>query len=308
MLTIAVAVFALTSLCAAERDVVNEAADMIETRYVLEETAAQTATALRAMSSEATAAKKCAPPADFAAAFTKDLRKASGDGHFYIEHTTGEKDDWLATWRESGRRNAYGVTRVEIFKGNIGYIRIESFHELENAFPRYAAAFELIADTNGLILDLRGNGGGSPQTAWPMQWTFLEPGSPSLLKIESRAELGAEREEAPVLWKRYGRERPLAILIDDRTFSAPEAIAYSLQSVKRATVIGEPSAGGAHMLDDGAVIGGRFKLYIPTSRPVSTITGGNWEGVGVTPDIAASKENALETALDFMREQTEDTR
>ena len=296
------AFMSVTSLCEAERGVYEEAADRIEAAYVLEAEARRIAEALRDGAASAAPRRECQPKEEFASLFTMDLRALSGDGHFYLEAMKEESgDDWVEEWRASAPGRGYGVERVQVFDGNIGYIRIGSFFELEPAFARYSAAFELVSDTDALILDLHVNHGGSAQTAWPTQWTFLEPGAPTPMRIESRIEPSLLREEPPVLWKRYGAERPLVVLISKNTYSAPEAVAHTLQATGRATIIGEASGGGAHMLDAGKDLKAGFTLYTPTSRPVSTVTGGNWEGDGVAPDIQASSAEALDTALSYLR-------
>lgn len=214
-----VAVMSLTSLCEAERDLYREAADRIETAYVLEAEAGRIAAALRDAADEATPRRKCLPKEQFASLFTKDLRVLSGDGHFYLEQTKEEVDDnWVEEWRASAPERGYGIEQVEIFDGNIGYIRIRSFFELEPAFSRYEAAFELVSDTDALILDLQVNPGGSSQTAWPTQWAFLDPGSPSPMRIETRTGPGELREPPAVLWERYGVDRPLAVLVSKKPF------------------------------------------------------------------------------------------
>ncbi|MEM7493108.1 MAG: S41 family peptidase [Pseudomonadota bacterium] len=298
--------FSLTQLCPIEKAALNDAADRIEYAYVLEREAKEIAADLRAVTAKIDAVVQCGDPKSFTSATTKYLRQMSGDGHFYIEPRSDDTftdDDWLTSWRKAAPSKGYGIRNVTIYKGNIGHLQISSFYELEASFARYDAAFELLSDTDAFILDLRGNGGGSPETERPLIWTFLTPGLGPLLTIESRIESLSVPSEVPVLWKRYGAERPLVVLIDGDTFSAPEAVAYTLQSVDRAVIIGEASGGGAHLLDSGVPVGEAFTLYVPTRRPVGTRTGGNWEGVGVLPDIEASSEDALETAISYLRAQ-----
>ncbi|MEM6908584.1 MAG: S41 family peptidase [Pseudomonadota bacterium] len=293
-----------SALCANERATLEETAARIEHAYVIEAEAQRIAGELRALSANADHAGECMAREEFARALTRTLRDVSGDGHFYIEvEKRSEGDDWITSWRASGFKRGQGITRVEILDGNIGYIRIRSFYELEAAYPHLRGAFDMVASTDALILDLRSNGGGSSQTTWPVQWTFLEPGSPSPMTMQSRLEGTKPREEPPVLWERYGTERPLAILIDHNTFSAPEAVAFTLQLAGRATIVGERSGGGAHMLDDGDDLTTGFTLYTPTSRPLSVATGSNWEGVGVGPDIAAEPEEAIGRAAEALRKQ-----
>lgn len=88
----------------------------------------------------------------------------------------------------------------------------------------------------------------------------------------------------------------VAVLVSGETFSGCEELAYDLQALGRATIIGERTRGGAHpvrafrLTDD-------LEVAIPVARSVNTVTGGNWEGTGVTPDIVTAADDALATAL-----------
>jgi len=89
--------------------------------------------------------------------------------------------------------------------------------------------------------------------------------------------------------------KPIYVLTAQRTFSAPESLAYELQQTKRATIVGETTGGGAH---SGAwfPIDDRFAIFIPLSRYVSATSGGDWEGAGVKPDVVCAASDALERA------------
>lgn len=290
-----------SAMCPEEAATIMAAADRIEEAYVIEERAAALAEEVRALAANASETSTCLDPADFASRMTNALRDATGDRHFFIDVTREKLDEsWLSDWRASGYVTGQGVRRVEVLDGNIGYLRIDSFFEIEAARENYAAAFAMLANTDALILDLRSNGGGSPQSAWPLQWTFLEPGSPSPMAIENREEGLQMREEPEVPWKRYGTAKPLVVLIDERTFSASEAVAFTLQATGRATIVGQPSGGGAHMLDDGAALGTGFTLYTPSARPLHVASGTNWEGGGVQPDRLASGDAAIAAALEII--------
>ncbi|MEM9502171.1 MAG: S41 family peptidase [Pseudomonadota bacterium] len=290
------------ALCANEINTLSEAADRIEQVYVIEDEATKIAAKLRELRDSSASAEECSANEEFARELTRTLRKVSGDGHFFIEVDTDDpNDDWIPAWRASGYKRGQGIIRVEVLDGNIGYIRIKSFFELEPAYRHYRGAFDIVASTDALILDFRDNHGGSNQTTWPVQWTFMEPGSPSPMTMESRLDGVEPRDEPAVLWERYGTERPLAILIDENTFSAPEAVAFTLQLAGRAVVVGENSGGGAHMLDDGDDLSTGFTLYTPTSRPISVETGSNWEGVGVKPDVPAASADAISKAVEVLK-------
>jgi C-terminal processing protease CtpA/Prc len=56
-----------------------------------------------------------------------------------------------------------------------------------------------------------------------------------------------------------------------------------LQTQKRATVVGEPSWGGAHTID-GRRLDDRFMIVVPHQRAINPVTHTNWEGTGVVPE------------------------
>ena len=85
------------------------------------------------------------------------------------------------------------------------------------------------------------------------------------------------------------------LLTSRKTFSGAEEFTYNLQNLKRATVIGEVTGGGAHP-GDVYKIHPHFGAFIPTGRAINPITGTNWEGTGVIPDIEIPQDQALKTA------------
>ena len=95
---------------------------------------------------------------------------------------------------------------------------------------------------------------------------------------------------------RFGPARPVYILTSRRTFSAAEGFAYDLQALDRATIVGERTGGGAHPYENVRV-GPHFVLGLPTARSLNPITGTNWQGTGVRPDIEVEADSALAVAL-----------
>jgi DNA replication protein DnaC len=96
--------------------------------------------------------------------------------------------------------------------------------------------------------------------------------------------------------KRRIKDKPVWLLISPRSFSAAEGFAYNLQQLQRVQIAGQPSGGGAH---PGGMhkIGAHFSLFVPNGRSVSPTTGGNWEGVGVQPDVLLpAHDDALRVA------------
>lgn len=141
--------------------------------------------------------------------------------------------------------------------------------------------------------------GGLPGTVALLAAYFLKPEPVLLATIENRSQgtTVENRTPATVDGPRYGETRPLYILIDGRTASAGESLAYFLQAAKRATVIGETSAGAAN---PGGIVRlpSDFAAFIPTGRVTNPVTGTNWEGRGVVPDVATAGAEALNVALE----------
>lgn len=85
---------------------------------------------------------------------------------------------------------------------------------------------------------------------------------------------------------RLGDDVEITVLTSRHTFSGCEELAYDLQALGRATVIGETTGGGAHPVET-IVLSDGLEASIPVERSVNVITQTNWEQVGVTPDIPA---------------------
>ncbi|MFC4929697.1 S41 family peptidase [Massilia sp. GCM10023247] len=193
------------------------------------------------------------------------------------------------------------VEKVDHLGQNIGYLKVSGFPPPFLVADKYAAAMNKLADTDGLIVDLRENGGGSPQSVALLISYF----------VDQRTRLNDiwERKTGTTIqhWtqdtldgKRYGGKKPVLILVGPDTMSAGEDFAYTMQALKRATVIGAPTWGGAHPARPHR-IGEHFFAVIPGRRTISPITGSNWEGTGVTPDIAATPDSALAVAQDLLQ-------
>jgi len=90
-------------------------------------------------------------------------------------------------------------------------------------------------------------------------------------------------------------EKDLYILTSNNTFSAGEEFSNNLKTLKRATIIGERTGGGANP-GNTVRLNEHFSAFIPSGRAINPITKTNWEGVGVEPDIKVPKEQALKTA------------
>ena len=200
-----------------------------------------------------------------------------------------------------------GTVRVGLLGANIGYLRISAFPDAFLMTDKFAVAMNELADTDGLIVDLRRNRGGDPQSVVLLVSYFVDQRT-RLNDIWDR-DTGKTIQhwtEEKLDGKRYGGTKPVLILAGPDTASAGEDFAYTMQALKRATVVGERTWGGAHPASPYR-IGEHFYAVIPSQRSISPITGTNWEGVGVTPDIGAAPHNALSEARKLMQRRLHGT-
>lgn len=273
----------LASACPQHERVLSSAATAIESSYVDAGQAAQIAKAVREWSANDRYGTSCNDPDTFLSELNRNLD--AYDGHFHVEQVSDEAssgDDWLMAWRaQSGPSNA-GVREVRVMEGNIGYLRLATFYPWDIAKPKVVSAFHLLDNTTGLILDLRQNGGGDADTANQLVRAFLGEKAGDVQRIESRR--ATKADPLPKLdMPRF--DHPIVVLVDRRSASASEFVAYALQASGRAVVVGSRSAGAASMLGEPVKLPDGYQIHIPDARPVNTTTGTNWDGGGVMPDV-----------------------
>lgn len=256
---------------------------------------------------------------------TSDLRGVAHDLHMKVEfspalvppdNAVGPPPASQAEWEQRTnfvmrlimRRMANRrVEKVEHLSPNIGYLKVSGFPPPFLVAGKYAAAMDKLADTDGLIVDLRENHGGAPQSVALLVSYFVDQRT-RLNDIWDR-DTGITTQhwtEDKLDGKRYGGKKPVVILAGPRTMSAGEDFTYTMQALKRATVIGERTWGGAHPARPYR-LGDHFFAVIPGGRSISPITHTNWEGVGVIPDIAATPDNALAVAKDVLQRRLHGT-
>jgi len=243
---------------------------------------------------------------EFAKKLTTDLQSVSKDKHLRIRYSQTpipmrkDRGEPTEAEREQARwmnkRINFGFEKVERLNGNIGYIDLRGFNDHEAGAETVAAAMAFLQNTEALIFDLRQNGGGSPYMIALIS-SYLFGDKPVHLNDMYWRKNGKTDEfwTNPQLAKVKFTNKDIYVLTSNYTFSGAEEFSYNLKNLKRATIIGETTGGGAH--PGGMVrLHDHFGVFIPVGRAINPISKTNWEGTGVEPDIKVPKEQALKTA------------
>ena len=245
----------------------------------------------------------------FAAMLTTHLRAVSHDRHLDVEYSPRAfamdafKDDSPpdAEMIAQMRRDNCGFAKVELLESNIGYVKFNFFGPPSECGATASAAMNFLAHVDAVIFDLRDNHGGDPDMVGYVA-SYLFDARTHLIDLYDRG-----KDKTTQVWTRPdvpGKKlahQPAFILTSKDTFSGGEDFAYSLQSLKRVTIVGETTGGGAHptrmvRLDD------HFALGVPFARAINPITKTNWEGTGVTPDVSVAPNDGLATAMRLAKE------
>jgi len=211
---------------------------------------------------------------------------------------------------EELRRFNYGFRKLEVLEGNVGYLRLDAFIDAGIGGATAVSAMGFLAGADAIIFDLRNNGGGSPSMIQLItSYLFEEPTHLNDFYIRKGDRTKQFWTQAHIQGKRRARV-PVLVLTSGRTFSAAEEFTYNLKSMERATIVGETTRGGAHPVKRFQVEGYPIAVSLPFGRAINPVTGTNWEGTGISPDIEVAADLALGTAhleaLEMMEGATDD--
>ncbi len=242
----------------------------------------------------------------FAESLSQGLVQASGDLHFSVAFDPQEvAADRLAkangetttqAQRDSERAANFGFRDARRLDGGLAYIRLDFFADPQYAQDTAAGAMRFAEGAKGLIFDLRYNNGGVLEMAQLLMSYLYPAGKEQEFFDYNYTQDGARVERgqwnlAAVPGQRSG-SIPVVVLTGSTSFSAAEWMAFSLQRLGRATVIGERTAGGAHPVTR-VPIDDRFMLQTPFGQIREPVDGRDFEGVGVTPDLEVPASQAL---------------
>ncbi len=242
----------------------------------------------------------------FALALTIDVQEINHDEHLWVrwhperlpdyDGPMYQNQEWQDDRRQKAELDNYGIHKAERLPGNLGYLDIREFYVASWAGNTVVAAMNFLANTSGLIIDLRKCRGGDPDTI-ALVCSYLFSGK----RIQLTSLYWRDEDVTQEYWtlphvpgKHFG-DKPIYLLISKETFSGGEAFAYDLKTYQRATLVGETTGGGAHP-GFSHRIHPHFEAFISNGRAINPISGTNWEGCGVIPDISVPQEEAFKVA------------
>lgn len=298
--------------------VIDRTAQILRERYLDAALGARVADGLLAQKAEL---DKVSDPQAYAKAVTQAMQAIQPDLHLRMSYEPqtefvpgtaapravpvagpgGQVRQVMRTGRIDGRdaatiaRTNFGFEAVQRLDGNVGYLRLSSFVPLDLSRPTAEAAMRFLANSDAVIIDLRGNYGGAPETVGYILSHFHAPDAPPTLLHASENRAAGVRSEVktdPALGSKSLAAAPVYVLIDRRSASAAEMLAYSGARVGRVKVVGETSAGAGN----GGLkysVGDGYALFIAEWK---VLTGPGWERIGVKPDVAVEPAAALATA------------
>jgi len=285
------------------REIVQTAIAILRSRYVFPDRAAEAAAAIEVRL--AAGEYDDLGESELAERLTSQLYAVCADKHLRVRaHSERlrpapvpvDRDKARQEMRPIGRLDNFGIHRVERLDGNVGYIDLRRVALPQNAGASIAAAMELVSGTYALIFDLRRNGGGSPDGV--VFWcSYLVDGPGTHFNDIFEAETGETRQFWSVSYVPGSRyvDKPVYVLTSHETFSGGEDFCYTLQALGRAQLIGETTGGGAHPTGMRP-LSPTMAISVPFARSVNPITGTNWEGTGVIPDVSIAAEEAYNVA------------
>ncbi len=186
-------------------------------------------------------------------------------------------------------------------KGDIGIIRISRFSHDTAGLTKEAA--EKFANKKGIVIDLRGNGGGYLESAQEVASLWLDEGQ--IVVTERRGDTVRQTHQAlgePVL-----KNMPTVVLIDQGSASASEIVAGALQDHGKATLVGEKSFGKGSVqemvdLPNGAKLKVTIaKWYTPKGKNIGKSGITPDEKVAQPKDLQSTSDPQLEKALDIIK-------
>ncbi len=294
LLLCSVPVFAQTINDADRHEIVSKLGDRLVEVYPFPEISAKYKEALTKF--EAEGHYNNLTEQELASKLTEDLRKTHKDVHLRVSRSMNTGPRGVRPQGNSDQKSNYGFKKVEIDGAtSTAYVEIPGpFLGSQEAFEMAAASMGMAAYSKYIILDVRHNPGGTGQMGRFLASYFYSPGREQFYLNGFYKDRKRDEQEWTYAYT-PGRHMPDAkvyILTGRGTGSASEGFAYAMQKLKRATIVGDTSA-GAGIAGGNVQLGHNLQAFVPIKMVVGPNDNVGWEGIGVVPDVLTGKDDAL---------------
>ena len=275
--------------------VIERLVSSIETGYVIPEAAQIAIRNLRTAQASGDY-KEIGTAKQFAERLTSDLRFATHDKHIavFFDPARAAPPESPTPPVKSREHFNFGFYKIERLRGNVGYLDLRSFANLDEGRETASSYLDSLANFDAIIIDLRQNGGGNTPMAAYIASYFFGPKPVHFTDMYWRDQnKNVEVWTSENVQGRRSVGQDLFLLVGPSTFSAAEDFCYSLQQLKRATLVGEKTGGGAHMGRGLQRLSPLFTAFIPVGQSLNPVTKTNWENIGVEPEVKVPAEKAL---------------
>ena len=309
---------------AAKAALVNALSDSLIAGYIYEKTGRMLADSLRA-ELRAGAFDRIETGEALAQRVNQTLKRIANDRHLGVQYlappgTSGEGGPVRRRVVPGGQMSATprqipaptsrvlsfpdaGISSAQILPGNIGYLDLTGFSGHADALQAVDSVMTLFANTKAIIIDVGRNRGGGPLVIQHLSAYFFDKPTHLVSTFMRGMDGPRERWTAESVPGKRLPKTPVYILTSRATISAAESFAFGLRNHKRATIVGEPTAGGGHFGGFIPLTPG-FTVFLPRGRTFNPATNEGWEAEGLKPDVEVSYDKALETALELARKGT----
>ena len=261
---------------------------------------------------------KISSPRDFARQLRSDLVEISHDRHFNVVYAPEPSLRFKRPDPEEEKKREeqricqleyanYHFKKVERMDGNVGYLRFDGFADTLYAGDTAVAALQFLKHCDAVIIDLRFNGGGGADMIQLILSYFFKERTHINSWYIRRLDRTDQSWTSTYVPGQKLLDTDLYLLTSRRTFSAAEEFIYDLKNLERATLVGETTGGGGHMVTFERNDELKIEFKIPFNRAINPISGDNWEARGIEPDVKCPPEEAFERtyvlALEKIREK-----
>lgn len=284
--------------------VVAEVRRVIGERYVLPERRP----ALDAVLAEGLASSRYAVTdgATLAERINADLERVGQDRHLNFRHdpraaaviasSSGDAPGDVTAFERQVRQANHGITELRVLPGNVRMMTYDLFHWIgAESAAALDGAMRFLAGGDAVIIDLRGNGGGSSEAVQHIISRFLAADTPLVTFYMNGFAEADGLGTLPVPPEQQMIGKPLYVLTSGRTGSAAEEFAGHVAGYHLGQIVGANTA-GAGFRNDIVIVGDQFVFSVSVGRAVLASTGKDWERVGQPPTIETEVPAALDVA------------